>query len=467
MDNSVKSIISTASNNSTIDMSYIGKDVWIAQIDTESVFENVKLINIPHNLTEIQLGSNISKSLVSPLKLPPTINVYIGPIFEKMELPETLRTIHLIETNGGICLSRFNVPSNVTDLTIETMDKMSKVDEIKFPNGLKTLNIKGPFNSSIERLKHFDFIVTAPEHLRIVDSITKSTETNDFSGSVIISTSNVNNSIRRYVPDLNHLKVNLNDEVPSISHIWLHILLEGLVQVKTLSVDSTNSISTLTSMGKVFDRSYVLGRPLCKNLFINNINFNESMTNLYLVMSKSLVRIGNINISIHHTNDVNLKGIVKRMAYFLNMNYVNGIYYSLFGSIESTIHINRNTIIIKRGQVHRQFKTVKREEHQITKPESSSMIVPIEDIIGIPPEKKKILLISWTKCGFCVKQEEIIKELKLKPEGSLIDEKIEIEIVDDPNKVSDKRINSFPSWIVNGEIQAGVKDEEAILKLLN
>ena len=42
-----------------------------------------------------------------------------------------------------------------------------------------------------------------------------------------------------------------------------------------------------------------------------------------------------------------------------------------------------------------------------------------------------------------------------------------MEIVEDPSTISDKRIKSFPSWVVNGEIQIGVKNEEQIKEMLD
>ena len=152
------------------------------------------------------------------------------------------------------------------------------------------------------------------------------------------------------------------------------------------------------------------------------------------------------------------------MSTVLNMNYVNGIYYSLFGAIESTLYVNNKTIVIKRGQVPKKFVLKNIEEDKIMVPQSSSTLVVPIDVEGIPPPQKEISLFSWTKCGFCNKQEEIINNLEFKP---LFDEKVKIEIVEYPNTISDKRITSFPSWVVDGEIQIGVKNEEQIKEMLD
>ena len=152
------------------------------------------------------------------------------------------------------------------------------------------------------------------------------------------------------------------------------------------------------------------------------------------------------------------------MSTVLNMNYVNGIYYSLFGAIESTLYVNNKTIVIKRGQVPKKFVLKNIEEDKIMIPQSSSTLVVPIDVEGIPPPQKEISLFSWTKCGFCNKQEEIINNLDFK---QFFDEKVKVEIVEDPSIISDKRITSFPSWVVNDEIQIGVKNEEQIKEMLD
>ena len=496
MNRSIKSVIDSAKDNSSIDMSYIGRDVWVAHIETNDIFENLKLTNFPPNITELKFGYNLSNSIVSPITLPPYVNTYTGPVLNDMIFPDSLRTVSISETKNSICFSKIGIPSGVTDITVVTIDKLSNVDELKLPLGLEYFRIDGPFNSSIDRLNLENLQnlkkITLPDSFIQPFNITKhnliiekSDDLSEFpiefkenifgmetKNTVINSTHTVNDAIRKYIPSLNHLKIKLDEDIPSISHIWSNILMEGLVNVKTISVDSILSTNVFQSIHLVFDRSYVLNRTVCKNLFINNVNFDENMTNSYLNLSRSLKRIGDMNIIIHHTNNVSLHGIAKRMASVLNMNhYVDGVYSSLFGSIQSMIYVNKNTLIINRGQIHKQFKAPidKDNEDNNVVPvpsSSSSLVVPMEDIVGNPPPIKDIILISWSKCVFCKKQEEIIDSLKSELNNSLFDEKVTIETVDDPSKVSDKRVTSFPSWVVNGSIQAGVKDKEEINKLI-
>ena len=496
MNRSIKSVIDSAKDNSSIDMSYIGLDVWVAHIETNDIFENLKLINFPPNITELKFGYNLSNSIVSPIILPPYVNTYTGPILDDMNFPDSLRTISISETKNSICFSKIEIPSGVTDITVVSIYNLSNVDELKLPLGLEYFRIDGPFNSSIDRLNLENlqnlkkitlpdsfiqpFNITTKPNLIIekIDDLSefpiefKENTHMETKNTVINSTPIVNAAIRKYIPILNHLKIKLDENIPSISHIWSNIIMEGLVNIETISVDSVLSTNVFQSIHLVFDRSYVLNRKVCRHLFINNVNFDEKMTNSYLNLSRSLKRIGDMNIIIHHNNNVSLHGIAKRMASILNMNhYFDGVYSSLFGSIQSMIYINKNTLIIIRGQVHKQFKVpIKDNEENSVVPlpsSSSSLVVPMEDIVGNPPPVKDIILISWSKCVFCKKQEEIINSLKYELNSSLFDEKVTIEIVDDPNKVSDKRVTSFPSWVVNGSIQAGVKDKEEISKLLN
>ena len=117
-------------------------------------------------------------------------------------------------------------------------------------------------------------------------------------------------------------------------------------------------------MDKVFDRSNFFNRKFCNDLFVNNVEDGE--INSYIKLANSLKNIGNINIIIHHLNkNINLHGLVKRMSTVLNMIYVNGIYYSLFGAIESTLYVNNKTIVIKRGQVPKKFVLKNIEEDKI------------------------------------------------------------------------------------------------------
>ncbi len=479
MSRSIKSIIDSAEDDSSIDLSYIGKEVWVAHIDTIKIYKNIKLIEIPANLTELKFGDNMSMSIIPPLILPPFLNTYTGPVFEGMKFPETLKTVTLIETKNSICLSKLTLP-DVTHVTIQTRDKFSSLDKLIFPSSVEFLQIEGPFNSSIEKINienvkelilpdsfiqplNINSEIHVEKNNEIDNFSIERSETNEINeiNEIITLTPVINLAIRKYRPFINNIKVTLDKEIPSISHIWLNTSLEGVVEINTIVVDSFNSKKALDSLDQVFDRSNILDRKFCNDLFINNVEFSD--VNSYLKLAKSLKRIGNINIIIHHLDkNINLHGIVKRMSIVLNMNYVNGIYYSLFGAIESKLYVNNKTIVIKRGQVPKKF-VLKKIEDKIMVPQSSSTLVVPMDVEGIPPPQKEITLFSWTKCGFCKKQEEIINNISFKP---LFDEKVNMEIVEDPNSISDKRVTSFPSWVVKGEIEVGVKNEEQIKKML-
>jgi len=487
MNSSIKSVIDSAKDNSTIDMSYIGKNIWVAYIDTDHVFQNLKLVNIPSNITEIKFGNNISKSIISPLVLPPYITTYTGPILDKMEFPDSLNTIEIIETNNNICFSNMKLPLTITSITITPLDSLSTLDSLKLPSGLEVLQINYPFNSCIdnlnlENLQHLKKIILPDSFLQpfnlmkygliiekndvIVDFPVEFKENSFIEDNVVLnSTPIVNHAIRKYLPSIKNLKIKLDDVIPSIPHVWFNVLLEGKVEVETIIIDSVDNINALKSISLVFNRSNMLKRKVCKNLIINNINFNELMINSYLNLSRSLSRIGNINISLHHTNNINLHGIAKRMASILNMNhFTNGMYSSLFGAIESVIYVKNDTIFIEMGQVHKHFEPPVIIEETTNIPNSSSLlVVPMEDVIGLPPPIK-IKLISWSKCIFCKKQEEIIESLKT--EINDLDQIIDINVVDDPSEISDKRVTSFPSWVIKDVIEPGVKSKEDIKRLL-
>lgn len=84
------------------------------------------------------------------------------------------------------------------------------------------------------------------------------------------------------------------------------------------------------------------------------------------------------------------------------------------------------------------------------------------------PKERPIVLHTWTKCGFCKKQENVIDEFKkisLENETRFND-KVEVKVIENPEDVQDKRVDSFPTWIKDDEIIVGVQTVENLKTLL-
>ena len=490
---SIQSILDSVKDNSTVDMGYLGSHAWSAEIDTNTVLKSIHLVNFPTNLTKIILGYNLSHSISGTLELPQFLEHFKGPIFDDTKLPVTLKNLIIVETMSCVSLSRMKIPDSTTNLTIITRDKLSRVDEIQFPKTIETLKIEGPFNASLDNLdftnynnlknvyfppsfkQHFltenkNLIVTRKnmnENLEMPDNLDKPIDEN----VSVVSSPRINMAISKYLPFLNHFIITLDDTTPTISDIWINILHEGMVRVKkiTIKVPETHAFNPFYDVDRVFERSHVLKRKLCDILIINNVTFNKEMINSYLNMAHSLKRIGNMIISINHTKmNFDPKGLLKTMSLELGIqpNPSSYNYCSLFGVNESSLSIIEKKINIYRGDVPIYFSAdVLDDEFEAHPPiYSSHLIVPMEDIDASPPKGKNITLHTWSQCGFCKKQDQIIEEFKkIDDENSdMFENLVDVQKIDNPNSISDKRIKAFPSWVVNGNIESGVKSSEQI-----
>lgn len=499
---SVQSVLDSAEDNSTIDMAYLGSSIWSANIDTNKVFDSIKLVNFPSNLTKIILGDNLSRSLSGPLVLPKFLEHFKGPIFDDTMLPQTLKSIVVVETMSSVSLSRLNIPDTAVEIAVVTRDKLSRVDEIRFPKTVETIKIEGSFNASLDNLnlqeyhnlKHIDLPPSFKQHFHSKNQDMVVTRKNinedvDIPGDIdkkthgghvsVISSPRTNIAISKYLPTLHHLKITLDGAIPTISHIWTQILMEGLVRVEKITVKVPENYSTNPFYGidRVFERSRLLRRPVCGILSITNVVFNKDMVNSYLNMARSMKRIGNMVITINHTkSNFDPKGLLKTMSRELGIQPTEISpcvfkYSSLFGVNESSVTVTDKMIEIVRGDTPRHFSAMPEEEelHVPLVPVSSShLIVPMEDVDASPPKGKEITLHSWSQCHFCKKQDVIIEEFKGANSENLkiFDKLVDIQKVDNPNSITDKRVRAFPTWVVRDNIESGLKSFAQIDEML-
>ena len=110
--------------------------------------------------------------------------------------------------------------------------------------------------------------------------------------------------------------------------------------------------------------------------------------------------------------------------------------------------------MISKGDGPRRFNKMKKNSVKLI---ASALVVP-------EMEPMQITVHLWTSCGYCTKQKDIIENIRKQHDD--FDSKVIVNTVTDPNTIEDKRIRSFPSWVVNDVVQPGVKNEKDILELL-
>lgn len=438
---------------STIDLiSKYGEDEIEINLEINEETDFIKVANIPKNLIFLRFGEKLSRSMISCSSLPQFLSSYHGPYLYNQTMPDFVTNLSLLNTKYSIPYHLMKIPGNLVSLTIKSDVNISDLDSIRLPNGLNYLNLDGKTDISLSNLE-------LPQNININKSVWM--KNNNFSCEkfkenrdmvVLKSTEKVNDLIKnKMISSIPNLHI---DNDMTLCEIWTGILMDGIVQVGNLLIDSSNK-NFFNNSHKVFDRSFKLNRPIAfKSLIIRNLTYTEEMNSSLLSLARSLVNIYDIIIRIEFKNEFN-QNLIRPMAKLNGMSSVNiggeFIYRSLNGAIESSIYYKDNNLFIKKGQGYKKF-------NKLTSSSSSGLLVPL-----IEKPEKSIKLYLWSLCGYCVRQKDIIEEIN----SEKFDRIVKIFDVDDPNTLDDDRIRSFPTWVVNDTLLSGVKSKDEILNMLD
>lgn len=466
----------------------------------------VTISRIDPGLTSLVIGPLLAESLVGPLVLPWALETYRGPVFHDTVLPLTLKNLGLVQSFSSAPAESIYIPTGVQDITIATRTRVSNVDRVNLPDSVHTLRIEGPFNASLDSLDTKNVTrVVLPEAFRqpvdspgrsppeILDGISADAS-GIYDGIPVVRGEQETAHLLRYLPRLNHLHVILNDDIRDFVDVWTRVLFEGRVRVRSIVVDAEHArpgTDVLRGMYVAIDRAVSLGRPVCRHLVVRNIPNNRTHVVSYYKLAESLTRLHEIEVVLSHKTPVpdlapRIAGIMGLTQNRYDESIQRHVYYRLFGVIATEVYVSGcDTIHIVKGQgalVETRPTTVmpaipvppvrdvdddESAEGSVTEPSSSSLPLPY----GPEPVTKTrpIVLYSWTECGYCKKQEEIIQAYR---EGSVedastFDDIVEVRTITDPSDIADKRIVSFPTWVTGDAVIPGVRDAEGIRSLIN
>lgn len=486
--------------SSHIDLGSVPESVWellvdIADHESKNIENSMALLNVPFNLTLLNLGPRLSLRLTEPFHLPMTLVSYSGPLMSGMKLPPRVKNLHLFETKMSLQSSDVVLPPDLKVLEVENPLKFSNLDAVQLPSQLESFRIIGKFNCSLERMSF-------PPHLKVVDvglstqkvdllatradilttiqtedsprtpsdtvtvDLSKSSPTSKFQGTTVLD------SLRQHLPRLDKLKVFLDENISSIGDVWTEVLFEGRVKVRELTIFNRNpKKSCLGDCGEVFNRSSILRRRLCRKLIVVDEKYSHAS---HLNLALSLKKVGGISLEISYTGEtIPSTCLLPRLASLMKLNasgtpskpkYVS----DSFGATSTSAEISgEGILIISVGDSPKRYEPPTKPQPLIV-PFSSSALQEVSDVEASKPQDKPIVLYTWKSCGFCQKQNGVIEEFKQMSESNkfLFHDKVEVKSLDDPHDVPDKRVNSFPTWVKDDTLIVGVQNAEKLTSLL-
>lgn len=475
--------------SSDIDFKNVPGTVWELMVETTSTVNRLSVSNIPSNLTLLEFGPLLSSSLGHPFYLPASLLTYRGPVISGMNLPPNLKKLTLIESHKSLQTSDATLPPDLKTLVVENPLKFSNLDSMKLPQTLKTLQIIGKFNCSLEKLvlppsvvsidvgksiQPVDLVATRVEIIVQADEDVLEDVSEDVLSvnPLVVSSSPENKKIlsalRTKKPRLERLHVILDDvSWTSIGDVWTEVLLEGRVQVRELTVTNMSDKTCLGDCGEVFKRSSVLGRKLCRKLVVESEMYSH-VTHLNLANSLKLVSGFTLEVSYVDGGRPS-QSLLPRFAHLLNLTKSGSKYISdSFGATATSVELGpEGKLHVVVGDSPARYETPK-TLIPLTVPLALSSFEGVSNAEKSKPKEKSIVLHSWTKCGFCKKQEAAIEEFKkisLENE-TLFNDKVDMKVLEDPQDIDDKRVDSFPTWVVNDKLVVGVQTVEQLKTLL-
>lgn len=464
-----------------IDLSSVPDSVWELLVETaenDRSPKSMSILNIPFNLTSLSIGPRLSASITEPFHLPMSLLTYRGPVICGMKIPPHLENLHLVESTKSLQTSDVVMP-NLTTLVVEGPLKFSNLDSTELPKTLQSFKIVGKYNCSLEKmsfpptLKTVDLgLSTQPVDLLATRANIVRTEQapqKKVNPSVVHvdSDTSVLTALREHLPKLDKLHVILDDKIlTSLGDVWTEVLLEGRVQVRELTVTNTPTKTCLSDCAEVFNRSSLLGRRLCRSLKIVSENFSNA-THLNLAIFARQVNGISLEISYTDSNGPS-ECFLTRFAHLMGLSKSGSKYVSdSFGAKPTTAHINpeTKTFHLVLGDAPQRYETPKKLEPLIV-PYSSSALQEVSN--ASKPKDRPITLYTWTKCGFCQKQAEVIEEYKHTSEENknLFQDKVQVVTLENPQDVPDKRVDSFPTWVKDDNLVVGVQNAEMLTNLL-
>ena len=466
---------------SDIDLFSIPESVWEIDLETESEAKTISLLNIPSGITSLELGVLLSKSLSEPFHLPISLVSYRGPFLSGMVFPPNIERIHIIETQKSMNTRNIDFPENTKTLIVENPLRFSNLDMINLPNSLLTFKIVGSYNCSFEKLRVNPGLLELdlgeskqPTDLLNVGNVPNFTHVQDvldveyFEKSPLVVTSrnrSVLDSLYQNKPRVDKIHVVLDDVLKTIGDVWEHVLFEGRVSVRELTLINGTNNSCLSDCEDVFMRSEHLDRKLCRNLIILCETFKY--TN-HLGLARSLRNLGDITVEISYMKKSKpTPCIVPRLASILGIEYSDSKYSSnKFGIISTTVGMGADgNLKFVMGSSPMKYSTPTLKSNTV--PISSTSLV--DSSLDTKPKPKSIILHTWSKCGFCDKQEAFIKEFKDSSENhkNTFNDMVLIKKLENPEDVDDKRVDSFPTWVKDGNLIVGVQNHKKLEEMLN
>lgn len=460
-----------------IDLADIPNHVWEINIDTKSVGDSLRLSNVPPNLTSLSLGLSLSKSLTESFHLPATLVSYKGPMLSGMRCPDGLESLHVIETRASVSTPGIHLPS-LRELVVENPLKFSGLDEIKLPDSIKSFRVIGKHNCSFERLifpssiSSIDLglssqptdLVKSPIPIETKKTKHVNREILEKKPLIIKSDEDSLQALHEYKPRIEKIHVVLDSVVSSIGDVWTEVLLEGRVNVRELTIINGTGNPCLKDCEDVFRRSKALNRKLCKKLIILCETFSDAS---HLNLARSLQGVGNLSIEISYMGNRRVSECnLPRLSNYFDLEKSHSGYSSnRFGVLSTTVRVTpENTLEITTGSSPVLY----------TPPTRTSKIVPlssaefIDQGFPVKPKERPITLHTWTKCGYCDKQQVFIDEFRNKSESNknMFDDMVDTKKIENPEEIDDKRVTSFPTWVKNNDLIVGVQGLEQLTKLL-
>ena len=360
-----------------------------------------------------------------------------GVVDNSTILSDNLTNIEITFTKNSIPIHRIQFPPRLRRLVVWTTEIECGIDRCKLPESLRHFEIKGENNSSLEKL----VIPQGLKTLTVDRNFKQPVDLLNF--KVTYSSSPVTIKVSDHDIFVSRL---------SLYNTWFNEMHEGRSPVNKLILEGPKS---LRKGDRVFFRSLFLQRPVCKNLDVQNEILDESVL---LSFCESLSHIKYITVRISFL-DVFPISLLPRLANILSgsrfLRKEGDMYIARsFGGTMSTVSSSFNVLTIVMGNLPRVFKPKYEPESSI------EMISPVQ-------HKPSIILHTWSACSYCKRQEDIIEEFKtLGNNADRFTRHVEVRKIDDPEKISDSRVTSFPSWVVSDVITPGVKNAASIEKLL-
>lgn len=463
--------------------------------------QNFHLISATH----ITIGSNIAYALSEPIELPQSTVSYTGPVLDRMILPPGLTSMTVVETPKSGILSKTRLPAGLKNLDIQLTDTFSPVDEMNIPPGLLKLKVGGEHNCSLEMLdlppsltdldtgasvQPVDRLKTRLFEVNVTSRSTRLVQVGDdpptrFKERLTLTSSlPVVSEIHKLLPSLAGVSVILDHTMwQTVGHVWCKLLLEGRVRVQSLTIVNNMGQGCMRDFGEVMYRSNRLGRPLCSRLHVVGETFDYATS---LRVAEAIHKSPfDMEVEVDFTIPFP-KCVLHRVASVLGAGTRDEdlAYHSQDTNVG--FQVDDNTLSFTKrvsgggplgdrgdkGDNTSEFSAGFNDDFDSRlEPGSSSEHLEFEggETFEGGATPKPVTLYSWVNCGFCKKQDAIIEALLADGESDSAEKFlacVNTNRLADPRDADYERVKVFPTWVVNGVLMPGLKQEEEIVRIL-